>query len=216
MSWDVDAINQALSRKTPEEIIRWAVENANGRVVCSTNFRPKEAVILHMVTQVMPAMPILWADTGYATPETYRFADALSQSLKLHMHVFNPGISRARWESVYGDVPTIDDVERHDAFTEVVKIEPFFRGLNVLKPNIWITAIRRGQTSFRDSLDVASMGPFGILKISPVYSWTDEDMDEYLAEHGLPDETEYFDPTKVESNRECGLHIVDGKVVRDK
>ncbi len=216
MSWDIDAINEALEGKSPEEIVAWAVEVSGAAVVCSTNFRPKEAVILHMVTQVMPQMPILWADTGYATQETYRFAEKLTQSLHLHMHVFNPGITRSRWEAVYGEVPTIDEVRRHDAFTEMVKIEPFFRGLNVLEPSIWITAIRRGQTAFRDGLDIASMGPFGILKISPIYSWTDEDMDRYLTEHDLPDETHYFDPTKVESDRECGLHIVDGKVVPDK
>ena len=42
---------------------------------------------------------------------------------------------------------------------------------------------------------------------APFYNWTDEELDTYLIERKLPNEFSYFDPTKVESNRECGLHI---------
>ena len=75
------------------------------------------------------------------------------------------------------------------------------------QPEIWFTNLRKGQTAFRDSIGVVSFSKEGILKVSPFYNWSDEDLDEYLEEHNLPNEFKYFDPTKVESNRECGLHI---------
>ena len=46
----------------------------------------------------------------------------------------------------------------------------------------------------------------GLLKVSPFYHWTDEKLDDYLKHNDLPNEFKYFDPTKVLSNRECGLH----------
>jgi len=42
--------------------------------------------------------------------------------------------------------------------------------------------------------------------VSPFYHWSDEQLDGYLAEYNLPNEFNYFDPTKALANRECGLH----------
>ena len=44
------------------------------------------------------------------------------------------------------------------------------------------------------------------LKVAPLFENTDADLDVYLEEHHLPNEFDYFDPTKVEESRECGLH----------
>jgi phosphoadenosine phosphosulfate reductase len=77
------------------------------------------------------------------------------------------------------------------------------------RPNFWLTALRKDETEFRRTLDVASKGPNGILKIAPFLDWTEVDMENYLYEHGLPQVSRYFDPTKGESTRECGLHTLD-------
>ena len=75
------------------------------------------------------------------------------------------------------------------------------------QPDVWFTNIRKGQTAFRNSLDILSLSKDGILKVSPFYNWSDEQLEEYLRKNDLPNETKYFDPTKVLQNRECGLHI---------
>jgi phosphoadenosine phosphosulfate reductase len=75
------------------------------------------------------------------------------------------------------------------------------------QPDVWFTNLRKGQTAFRNSIDVVSQSKDGIVKVSPFYNWSDEELDAYLEERELPNEFTYFDPTKVESNRECGLHI---------
>ena len=213
MSIDIDKVNEELRGKDPLDIVRWAVEHSD-EIICSTNFRPHEAVILHMATQIKPDMPILWADGGYALKETYVFAQKVIDQLNLNMKVYNPLMTTARREAVKGTVPSIDDKEAHDDFTWDTKIEPFRRGLDELKPKVWLTAIRKEQTETRASLDHVSMGPDGVIKVSPVFYFTDEDMEAYLAEHDLPDEKTYFDPTKVLAKRECGLHVVDGKLQR--
>ena len=60
--------NAELRDRTPLEIVRWAVAQAGGRAIVSTNFRPYEAVVLHLATQVQPDMPVLWVDHGYNKP----------------------------------------------------------------------------------------------------------------------------------------------------
>ena len=211
---NLEEVNKELKDKDPLDVVRWAVDASEGKVICSTNFRPHEAVILHMVTQVKPDMPILWADGGYALPETYRFAEKLIKKLNLNMKIYNPLLTSARREALYGPVPSIDNEQAHDLFTQQVKIEPFKRGLAELAPNVWLTAIRADQTPHRASLDIVSGNPDDVLKVSPVFYFDDAAMEAYLAEHDLPDEPIYYDPTKVEAKRECGLHTVDGKLVR--
>jgi phosphoadenosine phosphosulfate reductase len=77
----------------------------------------------------------------------------------------------------------------------------------VAQPDVWFTNLRKGQTAFRDGLDIVSKSKDGILKVSPFYHWSDQDLDVYLTQQDLPNEFTYYDPTKVEDNRECGLHI---------
>ena len=57
--------NAALRAQSALDIVKWAIAQANGRAIVSTNFRPYEAVILHLATQVQPDIPVLWVDHGY-------------------------------------------------------------------------------------------------------------------------------------------------------
>jgi phosphoadenosine phosphosulfate reductase len=52
---------------------------------------------------------------------------------------------------------------------------------------------------------------FGTVKVSPVFYWSDEEMEAYLEEHDLPNEWDYFDPAKADEKRECGLHAAWGR-----
>jgi phosphoadenosine phosphosulfate reductase len=52
-----------------------------------------------------------------------------------------------------------------------------------------------------------SLNPDGIIKVAPVLHWTARDMHRYLVQHNLPNNFDYYDPTKVEEHRECGLHV---------
>lgn len=200
---DIEKINQDLKDKTPIEIIAWAsgiTENA----VVTTNFRPYEVAILHACSQVNPEIKVIWCDTGYNTPQTYKHANEIIHSLGLNVYLYVPKQTSAHRDSVMG-IPQIED-PNHVIFTEQVKLEPFNRAMEEHKPEVWFTNLRSGQTAFRNSIDVVSLSKDGVLKVSPFYHWSDEALDTYLEENNLPNEFKYFDPTKVLSNRECGLH----------
>ena len=78
--------------------------------------------------------------------------------------------------------------------------------MSEIEPDIWITNLRKGQTSFRDTIDIVSKTDDGLLKLSPFYNWSDKDLDSYMNKNNLVNEYDYFDPTKVDEKRECGLH----------
>ena len=204
MSLDIQQINKELKDKNPVEIISWAISLAKKPLV-TTNFRPYEVAILKAVTEVKKDIKVIWCDTGYNTIQTYKHAEELIEKLNLNVHFYVPKQTVAHRNVVLG-IPSIDD-PKHAEFTKQVKLEPFARAMAEHQPDVWFTNLRKGQTAFRDCIDIVSISKDGIIKVSPFYYWSDAELDAYLEEKGLPNEFTYFDPTKVESNRECGLHI---------
>jgi phosphoadenosine phosphosulfate reductase len=203
--------NTELRNQAPLEIVRWAIAQAKGRAMVSTNFRPYEAVILHLCVQVQPDLPVLWVDHGYNRPATYKHAEELKNLLKLNLKPYLPKISAAHHDAVFGDIPSTDDETALKQFSALMKLEPFQRGMKELAPTVWLTALRQVQNPNRAGLDIVSEDKnFGALKVSPVFYWTDAQMENYLKQHRLPNEWDYFDPAKADDKRECGLHATWG------
>jgi phosphoadenosine phosphosulfate reductase len=201
--------NAELRHKSALEVVRWAMTQANGRAVVSTNFRPYEAVILHLATLAQPDIPVLWADHGYNRPATYKHAEQLKKLLKLNVKTYLPKMTAAHYDAIYSGppAPTTENEERIKEFSAVMKLEPFLRGMKELAPSIWLTALRRVQNPNRAGLDIVSEDKnFGTVKVSPLFYWSDADMEKYLKQHNLPNEWDYFDPAKADEKRECGLH----------
>ncbi|MEI8090043.1 MAG: phosphoadenosine phosphosulfate reductase family protein [Opitutaceae bacterium] len=204
--------NAVLRRQSPAEIVRWALTQAGGRAIVSTNFRPYEAAILHLSVQAQADIPVLWVDHGYNRPATYRHAEALRARLKLNLKPYLPRVTAAHRDAIHGPIPTADDEDGLKKFSAVMKLEPFQRGMKELDPMVWITALRQVQNPNRAGLDIVSIDEnFGALKVSPLFYSSDVELDAYLARHDLPNEWDYFDPAKADEKRECGLHAAWGK-----
>lgn len=211
-SSDLARANVELRDKTPLDIIRWALAQAPGRALVSTNFRPYEAAILHLAVQAQPDIPVLWVDHGYNRPATYKHAEALRAQLKLNLKPYLPRMTAAHRDAIHGEIPTTADEEGLKQFSAVMKLEPFQRGMKELAPTVWITALRQVQNPNRAGLDIVSHDAnFGALKVSPLFYYTDAQLDAYLEQHQLPNEWDYFDPAKADEKRECGLHAAWGK-----
>lgn len=201
---DTREINQKLNKKNPTEIVEWAIGISKNPII-TTNFRPYEGALLHLVTQLKPDIPVIWCDTGYNTPQTYRHADELIKKLNLNIKIYVPRQTTGYREITLG-IPKVNTTE-HQLFSEHVKLEPFRRAMEEWQPDLWFTNIRHGQTEFRNKIDIVSKGKNNEWKVSPFYHFTDEDLEAYLKKFNLPNEKKYFDPTKALDNRECGIHI---------
>lgn len=202
---DLAELNRRFAEADPEAIMAFAIGHAR-RPVVFTNFRPLAVAFLHIVTRVKPDIPVIWVDHGYNTPATYRFVALLERRLGLNLNVYTSQVTAARRQAVSGDIPPLDTPE-HDQFSREVKLEPFERALKEWAPDIWLNGIRRHQTEHRKTLDIFTTGAQGTVRVAPMFHLTELDVEEYIYENDLPDNDDYFDPTKGEEHRECGLML---------
>jgi phosphoadenosine phosphosulfate reductase len=166
------------------ERIRWAAESFGDRLVMSTSFGIQSAVMLHLVTRVVPDIPVIFIDTGYLFPETYRFAEELRERLELNLKVYTPLWTAARQEAIYGK-RWEQGVEALEAYNRDNKVEPMNRALKDLGAEAWLSGLRRVQASTRSKLEVVQQQKRTV-KIHPIIDWSEKVIYEYLKEHDLP------------------------------
>ncbi|MFT6982047.1 MAG: phosphoadenosine phosphosulfate reductase [Crocinitomicaceae bacterium] len=197
-------INKDLKKRSPNEIIQWALAVAK-RPIVTTNFRPLEATLLHAVASENKSIPVIWCDSGYNTPQIYQHAERTIKQLDLNIDLYVPKQSVAHRNITLG-IPEVD-TPAHDEFTRQVKLEPFGRAMKAHQADVWFTNLRKDQTAHRSTLDIVSQTADGVLKICPFFYWNDSQLEAYIETHGLESENNYYDPTKALEGRECGLHV---------
>lgn len=182
---DLEALNQTLGDVDGTSLVQWGAKTFGDGLVMSTSFGIQSAVMLHLVTQVVPNIPVIWVDTGYLPPETYRFADELTNRLSLNLKVYQATMSPARMEALYGRLWDENDVAALNRYDQIRKVEPMQRALSELGAMAWLAGLRSNQTSHRRSLGRIAMQN-GIYKLHPILSWHSRDIYQYLTSHGLP------------------------------
>jgi len=182
---DLLAINQRLNRADAQRIVQWSTETFGDGLVMSTSFGIQSAVMLHLVTQIEPSIPVIWVDTGYLPAKTYQFAEALTKRLKLNLKVYQSELSPARMEAIYGQLWAQADLESLNLYDRIRKVEPMQRALKDLGASAWLAGLRADQTQHRRSLETVSQQT-GIYKVLPILSWTSKDVYYYLKDNGLP------------------------------
>lgn len=181
----VSSLDEAQIEAAPaEERIRLAYQHYGERLVLSTSFGVQSAVMLHMVTQIVPQIPILFIDTGYLFPETYRFAAELDQRLSLNLKTFRSQQSAAQQEALYGKLweQGLDGLKQYN---ELNKVEPMNRAITQLGAQAWISGLRRVQSNSRKKRPAIEKQN-KIVKLYPIIDWSDKAIYDYLTQHDLP------------------------------
>jgi len=102
MNWqkqDLEEANLELKGYKPIEIVQWVLSKDENAVV-TTNFRPYESAILHLVASLKPEVKVIWCDTGYNTLKTYKCAQLIINQLDLNVHVYVPRQTKAYRDSI--------------------------------------------------------------------------------------------------------------------
>ena len=230
---DLLQVNQQLENAEASTLVEWSAETFGDGLVMSTSFGIQAAVMLHLVTRVVPKIPVIWVDTGYLPAETYKFAETLTTRLELNLKVYQSQMSPARMEAIYGKLWEQDDVEAFNQYDQIRKVEPMQRALRELQATAWLAGLRRNQTSHRQSLSRIDRQD-GLYKIYPILDWNAKDIYQYLTAYDLPYHP-YFDkgyvsvgdwhssrPFTADDNnardtrfrglkQECGLHLPQTK-----
>lgn len=188
-SIDVAAARRHLAPLTAQERLRWAQETFGPGFALTTSFGIQSAVLLHMVSvlgqQSGRPVPVIWVDTGYLPPETYQYADRLSQQLQLQLVVAQSPISPARMEALHGRLWETEQVGDLELYHRIRKVEPLDRALTEQGVTCWASGVRGSQTDHRRAME-----PLDPVRqrwsLRPLLSWTNRDVYYYMEEHQLP------------------------------
>lgn len=220
-------VNQALETKSASERIEYTLEHFPRKVALASSFGAQSAVSLHLLTQVMPDIPIILIDTGYLFTETYQFIDKLHDRLKLNLKVYRSELSPAWQEARFGK-RWQQGISGIEAYNQLNKVEPMERALRELDVQTWFSGLRRQQAKSRQNLPIVQSFK-GRIKAHPIIDWSNKDVHEYLKKHSLPyhplwykgyvsiGDTHSTRPLSADMDeeetrfgglvRECGLHV---------
>lgn len=152
-------------------VIRWAVDTFGDSIVLAASF--EDIVLIDLVTKVVPAVEVVFLDTGAHFPETLSFVDEVRGHYGLNLTVTKPGPEAAAHPC------------GTDQCCQFRKVEPLRRALAGRRA--WLTSLKRSDGPSRADAPVVGWDPsFGLVKVNPLATWTDRDIASYLADHGLP------------------------------
>jgi len=215
-----------LEKASAEERVSWAAEEFGDQLIMTTSFGTHSAIMLHLVTQVVPDIPIVFVDTGYLFPETYRFASELTEKLNLNLKKYRAQSTAAEQEALHGRLweQDLDSLKRYNLIN---KVEPMNRAVEELGAKAWLSGLRRSQSSSRSDRSVVE-GQNRMTKIYPIIDWDNRTAHQYLVKHSLPYHPlwdqgyvslgDWHSTSKLEAGmseedtrfgglkRECGLH----------
>lgn len=175
-----EVLNASLGERHPREIIEQAVTRQfAGQIAAVSSFGADSAVLLHMIAQVDPGLPVIFLDTGKHFGETLDYRDALAADLGL------TGLRIVRPEETAlerGDPDGRLHLSDTDACCAIRKVEPMARGVEPF--SAWFTGRKRFQAATRAALPAfEAVGPR--IRINPLARWSAGDLAGYMREHGL-------------------------------
>lgn len=212
------------------ERIRLLHERLGDHLVATTSFGLQAAVMLHLIHENAPEIPVIFIDTGFLFPETYQYIEDLTALLpKLDLRVYQPAVSAARMQALWGSLWK-GSSEDQDRYAMLTKIEPMNRALRETGADVWLSGLRRSQSKTRMDRPFIERQK-KTLKAYPILDWADAQVDLYFHQHGLPRhplaEKGYLtmgdwhstrpaaggdaEATRFNGERyECGLHLESG------
>lgn len=203
--------------------------NRGGAPCITCSFQAEDMVVLRLLQEQRPDVPVLFLETGYHFPEMYAYRDEMVKRYQLNLINLQASISVAQQESQFG----ILNQTQPDQCCKIRKVEPLFNGLENYE--VWFTGLRRVQSPTRANLQLIDHFPLPsgkqLLKVSPLASWTDKEVWNYAREQEIPLVSLYdagytsigcqpctalpADPGNARSGRwagrklECGIHIAE-------
>src|SRR5215213_8766564 len=185
-SLDLETLNAVFEKQQPAQVVDWAARQFGDGLVMSSSFGAESAMLIHMATQVLPRVRVIFVDTGYLFPETHAFLEQLRRRLDLNVWAYRTkndpfGYLKAHGE---GDPAWRKDV---DACCAANKNEPMERAMRDLVPAAWLRGIRRQQAETRKAARFVEWSTrYNCYAVSPLLNWGGREIHAYMKKHDLP------------------------------
>jgi phosphoadenosine phosphosulfate reductase len=179
-TYDYEKLNQEFESQPSESIVSWAAREFSPDLAMSTSFGVESAVLLHLVTQIHPSIPVLFTNTGFHFKETLEHRDRLVKRLNLNLRELKPEIPTEEFLAKNGRLYERDP----DSCCAQNKIAPFEKALKDYKA--WITGIRHNQADTRKSSHFVENYRDKLVKVNPLLNWTSKMFWDYAKKYELP------------------------------
>jgi phosphoadenosine phosphosulfate reductase len=163
-----------LDGATAADLLRWADENFGAEYVVASNMQ--DAVLIDMAAKVRPGVDVLFLDTGYHFAETIGTRDAVSEVYDVNVINVTPEHSVSEQDALLGKNLFARDPNECCRLRKVAPLGKALRGYSA-----WVTGLRRVEAPTRANAPLISFdAAFGLVKINPLATWTDEDIQDYI------------------------------------
>jgi phosphoadenosine phosphosulfate reductase len=164
---------------TAQQVLAWAAETFGNRMIVASNMQ--DAVLVELAAHARPGVDTLFLDTGYHFAETIGTRDAVETVYDVRIVNARPEHTVAEQDSLLGKDLFARDPNRCCALRKVAPLQNTLAGYDA-----WVTGVRRVEAPTRAGTPLVGYDEkFGLVKINPIAAWTDEEMDAYIAEHGV-------------------------------
>lgn len=210
-----------------EQFVQHELAQASGDVCVTNSFQAEDMVVLHLIRQTLPDVPVIFLDTGYHFAEVYEYRDRMAQEWSMNLVNLLPELTVSEQEEHFGILNQTDP----NRCCGLRKVKPLFAALDNYE--LWFTGLRREQARSRAALQPVESFALPtartIRKISPLTEWSSKDVWEYARQHDIPLLSLYgkgyssigcepctslpLDPNDPRSGRwggqkqECGIHL---------
>ena len=153
-----------------ERVVEWAIETFGSRIAVAASMA--DTVLVHMATKIDPDVEIVFLDTGFHFSET--LVTLRRAQSKYHLNL--------RVERAAPDAPDLFEVGT-EGCCATRKVALLDRAL--VDKDAWMTGVRRSEASTRTSTSIVSLDKRGLVKVCPLATWTNEDVERYVAENDV-------------------------------
>lgn len=178
---EIERLSQEFEAKTPQEIIRWAVDAFWPQIALSSSFQTQSMPLLHMASRVRRDLLVFFLDTGYHFWDTLIFREQIAS--EWHLNVLDL-YRDTRWDVFTKQHTRTLPIQDPNLCCFLNKVQPMQKALKDMKA--WISGIRHDQTSVRAHARILELQEDGLLKINPLLNWTQADVKKYSEENSLP------------------------------
>jgi phosphoadenosine phosphosulfate reductase len=168
---ELTSLNADFETAPASTVIRWAVDTFGADLVLAASF--EDVVLIDLATKLAPDIEVIFLDTEAHFPETLAFVDTVRDRYGLNLTVTKPGPEAAAHPC---------GSEQCCQFRKVAPLRRAVRGNRA-----WLTALKRDDGPTRANAPIVSWDDaFGLVKVNPLATWTNDDITSYLVDHELP------------------------------
>lgn len=183
---DLERLSRSFENRSPQEILRWAVDTYYPRLCMATAFGAEGCALIQMLAGIREdtgRAPYLFnLETGYQFPETLETRDRLQERYGLPIHFVQSRQSVEEMEHQH-DGPLYN--RQPDLCCHLRKVIPLREAVEGY--HAWISAIRRDQSAARANAGIVEWdAKFGLVKVNPLANWTRKDVWRFVVENDVP------------------------------